>query len=184
LLETVAVFPPDEVLPYVGKKGTPKKDYTINGVLYRLRMTSLRLQTFKGSTKCVVCGLVGTTFLLEKFGAAESPHFNLYGEGTPSEIFQSHVMTEEKSNLVLLTKDHKTPRSQGGPNALFNMQTMCVICNGLKKSVNLPIRLVRELRRVHDENLTLPKDELVSLINHKRNQLKKRIKKDRRRKKG
>lgn len=187
MLSVLAEFNLDEVLPFVGKRGTPKKEYTIENKTFNLRMTSLRLRTFKRSPTCVICGLVGCTILLEEFeihGGEETvqgsgPHFNLYGEGTPSDVFMSHPRAVDgslKSKLVLLTKDHIVPKSKGGHDGILNMQTMCVICNGLKKNASLTNKMLKALRLVYDENLSLPRNELIQLLNQNRTGIKKRPK--------
>lgn len=183
MLNILGEFDPDDVLPFVGKKGTAKREYTIGEKTFNLRMTSLRLRTFKGNSTCVICGLVGSKMLLEQQNDHGGPHFNLYGEGTPSDIFMSHSATEEKSGLVLFTKDHILPRSSGGKDFITNMQTMCVICNGLKKNVSLTNKLLKMLREFYDENLAMERKEFIAALNQKRKSLSKRGARHRKKKK-
>ena len=183
MLSILGEFDPDDVLPFIGKKGTAKKEYTIGEQVFNLRMTSLRLRTFKAGRECVICGLIGTTMLLEQFEDHGGPHFNLYGEGVPSAIFSSHAATEEKSGLILLTKDHILPRSNGGKDSIQNMQTMCVICNQLKKNSSLTNKLLKMLRTTYDENLALEKKEFLKVLDAKRKSLVKREARHRKKKK-
>ena len=168
MLSVLGEFDTDDVLPFVGEKGTPRKEYTVGENTFNLKMTSLRLRTFKVSPKCVICELVGTKILLEKNENDGYPHFNLYGEGMPSDIFMSHPPTIAKSNLVLFTKDHIVPRSVGGKDDIANMQTMCVICNQLKKNSSLNNILMKILRRFHDENIAMEKKEFIAALDDKR----------------
>jgi len=184
MLRTLAKYDPNDVLPFIGKTGTAKREYTIGDQVFNLRMTSLRLRTFKAGRKCVICGLLGTTMLLEQFEDHGGPHFNLYGEGVAPEIFASHARTEEKSNLILLTKDHILPKSNGGKDHISNMQTMCVVCNQLKTNSNLNNKLLKMLRAFYDENLTLNKKELLKELAAKRKSLSKREARQRKKKKN
>lgn len=184
MIEVLAEYDPDEVLPFVGNRESPKKEYTIGDRSFQVRMTSLRLRTFKRSQTCVICGLVGTKMLLERFETHGGPHFNFYGVGKPSDIFMSHPTAVEgslKSNLVLFTKDHILPKSAGGRDTIDNMQTMCVICNGLKKNVRLTNKLLRILREYYDEHTTQDRKKLIGLLDAKRKQLKERASKNRKR---
>jgi hypothetical protein len=183
MLSILAEYSLDDVLPFVGKKGTSKREYTVGEQVFNLRMTSLRLRTFKACRKCVICGLQGSTMLLEQFEMHGSPHFNLYGDGVPSTLFASHAPTVEKSNLILFTKDHILPKSSGGKDVIQNMQTMCVVCNQLKKNSSLNNKLLKVLRLTYDENLALEKKELLKLLNAKRKSLVRRGAKQRKKKK-
>jgi hypothetical protein len=170
MLKIIAEFDPDDVLPFIGKVGTPKKEYIVGETTLSLKMTSLRLRTFKASRQCVICGLFGTKVLLEQFeGSCSSrPHFNLYGEGTPSNIYRSHAVSPEKSGLILFTKDHVLPKSKGGQNNLANMQSMCVICNGLKANSMFGNKGMKLLRKFYDENIGLDNSELLKELSIKR----------------
>ena len=72
---------------------------------------NIRLFKKKGC-ECVSCGRKGHYFI--KKGNA----FTLYS----------------KDN-VLMTKDHIYPKSKGGPNNLYNLQTMCYDCNSKKANI-------------------------------------------------
>lgn len=112
------------------------KEYPINFVLHntgdrvvefdghRVKMNSLRYQTFSRSISCIVCGIEGRYFRLEKHAlhadiSGNSFHFNLYSVG-------------DTGNEILMTRDHIVPKSKGGKNHISNMQTMCRRCNSKK----------------------------------------------------
>lgn len=82
---------------------------------YLVKTYSQRYEVFKNNTKCVVCGLEGTHYRLERQVGSNQYHFNLYGMRNGEEI--------------LFTKDHILPKSKGGANSLSNYQTMCYDCN-------------------------------------------------------
>lgn len=66
---------------------------------------------------CVRCGSRGAFF--SKEGKGKRAHLNLYSfdvQGKP----------------IMMTRDHIKPRSKGGTNRLYNMQTMCENCNKKK----------------------------------------------------
>lgn len=176
-MKIIGEFSLDEVLPYVGKPGTPKKKYTVNDITYKVKMSSVRLRLFKKSQVCVVCGLLGTRFILEQYENDGSPHFDLYGEDIPSKIFVNKPMVGIKNNLVSFTKDHIVPRSKGGEDKITNMQIMCMTCNGIKGDTNLPIKLVRYLRKIYNDNLSLSNQEFMVFMNIERNKLKRLVKK-------
>jgi hypothetical protein len=119
--ERLAVYPLDEVLPYVSgaRNGKPGSERLYDG--HPVWMNSLRYQVFTRGTRCVACGLEGSYFALER--AAKQPthryHFNLYGR-------------DEAGEEVMLTKDHILPKSKGGKDSLNNLQTMCKRCNEAK----------------------------------------------------
>ncbi len=120
----IAEYHPDEILPFTGPRAEPE-EFEVNGKFYRVRMDSLRYQTFNKSRKCVSCGIEGTVMRLEHgFHAdARRPHFNLYA-----------IM--EDGSPLLMTRDHIVPRSAGGTDQLSNQQCMCTLCNGLKGSLS------------------------------------------------
>lgn len=91
---------------------------------YKVRLRSQRYVVFRKSCTCVICGVEGTVMCLDtkpndqKHGRA---HFNLYG-----------IMPSGR--VVMMTKDHIVPKSEGGTNELDNYQTMCETCNHEKGS--------------------------------------------------
>lgn len=142
---TIAKFAIKDVLPFTNSHAKPKI-FTVNGVDYKVNMTSLKYQCFKSKgLVCVTCKKEGTFFLLqqgkdfhnpalydqckfeEENGCScyyevmgrQFPHFNLY-----------HI--DEAGKLTMMTRDHIIPRSKGGPDTLANSATMCQPCNSEK----------------------------------------------------
>jgi len=93
-----------------------------SGQIHSVNMKSYRLWTFHVcGVVCVSCGICGKVFLLERDCGNKNgpPHLNLYA-------------VDQNNKLILMTKDHITPKSKGGRDIQANFQTMCTICNGLK----------------------------------------------------
>ena len=122
--ERRAVFALDEVLPYAVPRvpGQLRPQGIFAG--QSVWMDSARYLTFaaKGTT-CVVCGLDGRYFALERDAGAQHRryHLNLYG-------------VAPDGREVLFTKDHVVPLARGGRDALENLQTLCKPCNEAKGS--------------------------------------------------
>jgi 5-methylcytosine-specific restriction endonuclease McrA len=130
-------LPAYEVLPYVlepNQKGPVHRDFTVNGCTYSINMTATRYRVFQKSHFCVCCGLEGRVMVLGMNGRRfikKNAYFNLYSE-----------------NDVLMTKDHIIPRSQGGPDNISNLQTMCSICNCLKGDRIISVEELRNENRL------------------------------------
>lgn len=117
---TIATYPAVDILKNVGGSSVFKID--IDGAPTMVRLSSVRLSTFKKSTRCVCCGRVGTIMGLDMPKGQSHPHFNLY--------------CIEGKTKILMTKDHIIPKSRGGKNHISNMQTMCCHCNRKKGDKN------------------------------------------------
>jgi len=104
----------DEVLANVGGS------VSVNGVPATCASWRIRLYAAKG-VRCANCGLVGTTFAVERAKRQESNkhHLNLY-----------HVAEDGKETMI--TVDHIIPKSKGGGNHISNLQPLCIRCNGRK----------------------------------------------------
>ncbi len=143
-LVIIGQFNISDVLPYAIQinskqdKHFLKKTYVVEGVSYIVKMDSDRYQTFSKSLECVACGLSGSLFLLEREHNHEPDigHFNLYAV--------------ENNSLILMTKDHIVPRSKGGKNSIKNYQTMCEICNSIKKAKELNNNEIKQMRQVYN----------------------------------
>ncbi len=122
----LGVLKPEDVLPFTGPDA-PKKTF----FNHKVKMTSLRYQTFKRNLRCACCGIEGTVMLLE-LPKGIVPHFNLY--------------TEREGELVQMTKDHKTPKSRGGKDFINNMQTLCCRRNELKGNYASKLKRLREIQ--------------------------------------
>jgi hypothetical protein len=93
---------------------------------------SPRLKMFQqGNIQCVECGIVGTNWHIER-------HVN-----DTVMPFSVNLYAELGDEEVLMTWDHKVPRSLGGSNSLSNAQCMCSRCNGNKGNL-LKIRQLIE----------------------------------------
>lgn len=90
---TFAAFEAAEILPIIGK-GMPALSVLSRFDMVEMPVDSNRLECFKRSPICVMCGRVGTVFLLQTFrkGARIVPHLNLYYVG-PSGHY--HLMTQD-----------------------------------------------------------------------------------------
>lgn len=149
-------FSLDEVLPFITEEDI-KKDYTVDGTSYQVRMNSDRYFVFKENNTCVSCGLEGTKMILDINTGDQSPHFNMYAE--------------ENGRLVLMTKDHILAKSQGGKDEISNYQTHCSCCNNLKGAYCLSNDQVFELRKLYNNEAKLPRKELRDLINETREKM-------------
>jgi len=124
-------FVPDDILELVEPQANAIK-VNVDGMNYKARVSSLRLQCFKRSRRCVNCGLEGTIMSLDSFTTKSDRggfHFNLYAK------------FEGKTRLM--TKDHIVPKSKGGADHLDNLQTMCDECNR-KKGSKIPEEYITE----------------------------------------
>ena len=114
----LGTIPLETVLPYIGKmnkKGNFQYQFKVNNQVYTVKTGSQRLRLFLNNRTCVICGRVGTHFVLEQDHNHTNPHLNLYSD-----------------DKILMTKDHIIPRSKGGKDCMSNYQTMCLSCNAKK----------------------------------------------------
>jgi len=126
-----AIYPMERVMKHIISPNSKQKfrskykDTNMNWKILRdiefdgipVHMDSARYNLFKKKgTKCIKCGIEGKYFALEKFNFTNRYHFNLYG-------------IDKKGKEIMITKDHKKPKSKGGKNNIKNYQTMCIICN-------------------------------------------------------
>lgn len=118
---------PDQVLPHTSPTRSQKKFFG-----HMVKMRSLRYQCFKLSLKCVCCGIEGTLMQLEMPPDETRPHFNLYAK--------------REGGLVLMTKDHRVPKSCGGDNRIGNLRTMCCRCNELSGNYATELKRLREIQ--------------------------------------
>ena len=107
------IVPLDVVLPLI--RNPEVKSVVLLG--HKVKVTSLRLQTFAKSCTCSACGLVATHFAVE---TNSDWHLNLWADRGPGK-------TE-----MLFTHDHTVARSLGGADNESNVTTMCAKCNHSK----------------------------------------------------
>lgn len=139
----IGIYKKDEVLPYVVfkdkfevsklRKELNNRDYgKRNYDGHNVNMYSQRYHLFATQgIKCAKCGVEGEYFALETHDPKDGKyHFNLYG------------INKDKKE-VLITKDHKIPKSKGGKDHIDNYQVMCLDCN-VKKGIKTEERLYQE----------------------------------------
>jgi 5-methylcytosine-specific restriction endonuclease McrA len=152
-LQHIASYTADEILSLVTEKDC-RMEFIVNDTAYWVRMNSDRYLVFRNSRRCASCGIEGTKIHLDLNPGDSSPHFNLYAE--------------EGNKLILMTKDHRIPKSKGGQNTLDNYVTMCSVCNNLKGNSNLTYQQVGLLRQLFANEKKLSRKELRELINKTR----------------
>lgn len=88
--------------------------------IFHVKARNKKYQVFKRNPYCMLCGLEGQYFLLQRQieVGPNSGHFNMFADvdGKP----------------ILFTKDHILPKSRGGPNDMYNLCTLCEPCNQSK----------------------------------------------------
>ena len=95
-----------------------------HGTPVKVGIRSTRMKVLIQNPKCVCCGFKGTYWSVEREWSGKNPpndigwHANMYG------LYHNVP--------IMLTHDHKIPKSVGGSNGVNNGQTLCTICNGLK----------------------------------------------------
>ncbi len=125
---------------------------TPNHGSFEVKTSSYRLELFRQNPKCVSCHRIGHLWMLQAHHPNERPHLNLFHAGEPVEEWKKLSV----DGLVMMTKDHIIPRSQGGPTNWDNLQTMCAICNGKKGN-----QMHGSLRRIQRDPLAIPPTGLV-----------------------
>ena len=120
IINPIAKLELESVLKTVTRPHKKKKHNHKSFLGEKVNVTSLKLRTFKHKgTKCICCGLKAQYFTLDKNKSSEQKfHLGLYAEVSGKEI--------------MFTRDHITPKSEGGEDIIENMQTMCSSCNGAK----------------------------------------------------
>ena len=93
----------------------------IGGFWVESKYKSVKLQMFRQrKIQCVECGIVATHW-----------HFERHKNDTVMP-FYINLYAAVGADEVMLTWDHKIPRSLGGSNDLANAQCMCATCNSRK----------------------------------------------------
>lgn len=120
--------PLDEILPLIAAANAPAplpagshrpRKHEIDGVAAHLVSKRLRVFAAKGCD-CPRCGAKGAYFAAERSPGQEGGrHLNLYA-------------IHPSGHEVLMTKDHRLPKSKGGDNSLGNLDPMCEPCNSGK----------------------------------------------------
>jgi hypothetical protein len=145
VLNTLAEFNYNEILKLVGEK--ERVNISIKSGDFSVNLNTHRLLLFKKSRTCCCCGIEGTVIRMERI-KNETPHFNLYAI--------------RNNKLVLMTKDHIIPRSKGGLDCMNNYQTMCIICNNIKKNHNLNNKQIQSLNEEYYKEIESGKTHSVA----------------------
>jgi len=137
----------NEVLSLIG---TEKIPYKFNGKEYVVSLKKAKWFSFQRSTQCVACDVDGTRVFLQVYGRLINSVLNMRHRRARLQLYG-----EENGQLILMTPDHITPRSQGGSGEVDNLQTMCAICNALKSNwtflSNEEVRLLRKVYNRYEE---------------------------------
>lgn len=132
MLHSVKSFTPEYVLsefydPTIGIKALSKKVVVPEGE-FDCYVNSQRYILFvRDGLSCTVCGRKATVCKLElptSKATQDRAHFNFY--------------CEEGDRLILLTKDHKIAKANGGKNVMDNYTPMCQDCNTKKGAKGKP----------------------------------------------
>lgn len=121
----------EEGIEYLKNQGKRKIDGHWVENCAKPSMTRLKM-FLSGQIKCVSCGLEGDHFHIERHKNDKVRPFsiNLYGWKGEAE--------------VMMTWDHRLPKSLGGSNNFGNAQCLCTKCNS-KKGNNLPLKELIEI---------------------------------------
>lgn len=128
-MERKGTYLPDEVFPHIQDDFRDKHKACHMFGEDSIHMDSLRYKVFRRSLCCVKCGIEGKFFAKERSLRRDGQpgckryHLNLY------------AVTHD-GREVLMTKDHRIARSNGGSDSLDNLDTMCGPCNWRKGARN------------------------------------------------
>ena len=133
-----------ECVTYAGHRRD--KHRAFRGLIVHMNSIGLRMFAQKGIT-CVNCGVKGEYFRVYKCKSGSA--MNGFDGGGYLNLIGIKDGTE-----ILMTVDHKLPRSKGGTNDFENLQTMCTDCNNKKGSeLSGETKRVRRKRtRVEEDN--------------------------------
>lgn len=113
------------------------KNYEIKGKTYRINIGNERYHVLNKQRQCACCGIHATRMFLAEFNENDQQGYNfrVFAETKNNSVEDSH--------LVLMTKDHIIPKSEGGSDTLENYQTLCCLCNHMKAHMGLSLEQIR-----------------------------------------
>ena len=116
---------PQDVFDQMGDGNLKYISAFFEGVEVNLGTLNVRMHFHKG-VDCIAkgCKTTGAYFKVEK--SSGPPHI-IY-----SEWHLNLYAIDKNGKEVLMTKDHRHPRSKGGPDTLENLDPMCTHCNSKK----------------------------------------------------
>lgn len=117
-LETLGYFAMKDIMPLIGL-GKPKIILECSRGRFKVKASSLRMETFRLNHICVFCKKEGNIWALNSFDNLRNPHLNLF-----------HIKNENE--IILITRDHIKPLSKGGADTIENSQCLCAPCNSSK----------------------------------------------------
>lgn len=141
---TLAQYSLEEIIPLLGA-GMPKITLATKSDIFSVKAATTRLQCFKNNQSCVQCGKSGSFFTLDCMAIDQhSSGQTCPGEGCQEcKVEEPHLFITKNPHLnlyhlnesgmrILMTQDHRIPKSRGGSDKIDNLQTMCVVCNNKK----------------------------------------------------
>lgn len=120
----IAKFDPAYILSRCRSHKSGRSSLYIQVFNYYVNVTPRRYRVFKKSLTCCICKCEASLCVLDlkvnkrnrKPLNPSIAMFNFYGFNNFGELF-------------MLTMDHIVPSSRGGKNGMYNLQTMCNLCN-------------------------------------------------------
>ena len=114
----LGVYTVDLIFDFI--KANPREKYFIDDEGNACKLRRARIFHRKGIT-CIVesCNLTGLYFAFDLWPNGGGEHFDLFA-------------LDKDGNEVLMTIDHRHPKSKGGKNNFKNIDTMCKYHNDLK----------------------------------------------------
>ena len=107
--------------------------FRVGNLSYYINCTAT-MKTIAKRPCCAICGAKATHAILCK---------------NEQDSYYVSFFTERNGQLILFTKDHIVPRSEGGSNSMSNLQACCETCNrakGNETDSNAEALIIRQLK--------------------------------------
>ena len=148
-MQTIRELNLDRVIADLKRSKVNNKIFIRCGNTSYLVKVSVTAKVIAHNPKCAICGAAATKVFLCK--SEDKGNYSLC------------FYTEKNGKLILLTKDHIIPRSQGGGNGMSNLQPCCQACNVTKADTIIDnpqeseqiVILTKELNELKKENKLL-----------------------------